>query len=264
MKLIDTHTHIYLNDFDGDIAEVIDRAKSGGIYKFFLPNVDVDTILPLNNLCNRYPDECFPMMGLHPTSVNNSYLVHLKEIKKQFQSRKYIAVGEIGIDLYWDKTFLKEQKIVFEEQLRWSIDYNLPVAIHTRDAFPEVMESITKIGANHLRGIFHSFGGSKEELETVLSFDNFLIGINGVVTFKNSKLKEHLANAPLERIVLETDAPYLTPAPYRGKRNEPVYLLDIARKIAEIYGVPVENVAEITTQNALNLFFGCEYHETKK
>ena len=264
MKLIDTHIHIYQNDFDEDIVEVIEKAKSGGVYKFFLPNVDVESIIPLNNLCNQYPDECFPMMGLHPTSVNNSYSRELKEIKKQFELRKYLAVGEIGIDLYWDKTFLNEQKIVFEEQLRWSIDYNLPVVIHTRDAFTEVMESITKVGASNLRGVFHSFGGSKEELEAILSFDNFLIGINGVVTFKNSKLKEHLANAPLERIVLETDAPYLAPVPYRGKRNEPVYLLEIAGKIAEIYQVPVENVAGITTQNALNLFFGCEYHETKK
>ncbi|MDR0232328.1 MAG: TatD family hydrolase, partial [Dysgonamonadaceae bacterium] len=172
MKLIDTHTHIYQNDFVEDIIEVIENAKSRGVYKFLIPNVDVETIVPLNDLCNRYPDECFPMMGLHPTSVNDSYSGELNEIKKQlanadlrFGLRKYIAVGEIGIDLYWDKTFLKEQKIVFEEQLRWSIDYNLPAVIHTRDAFPEVIESIAKIGANNLRGVFHSFGGSKEELE---------------------------------------------------------------------------------------------------
>lgn len=264
MKLIDTHTHIYQNDFDGDIVEVIGKAKSGGVYKFFLPNVDVASIHPLNNLCSQYPDECFPMMGLHPTSVNDSYLMELEEIKKQFELRKYIAVGEIGIDLYWDKTFLNEQKMAFEKQLRWSIHYNLPVVIHTRDAFPEVMECITNVGAKNLRGVFHSFGGSKEDLETILSLDNFLLGINGVVTFKNSKLKDYLANAPLERIVLETDAPYLAPVPYRGKRNEPVYLLEVAQKIAEIYQVSVENVAETTTQNALNLFFGGEYHETKK
>jgi len=263
MKLIDTHTHIYQNDFSEDIIEVIENAKSRGVYKFLIPNVDVETIAPLNDLCNRYPDECFPMMGLHPTSVNDSYSGELNEIKKQlanadlrFGLRKYIAVGEIGIDLYWDKTFLKEQKIAFEEQLRWSIDYNLPVVIHTRDAFPEVIESIAKIGANNLRGVFHSFGGNREELETILSFENFLIGINGVVTFKNSKLKDYLANAPLERIVLETDAPYLAPVPYRGKRNEPAYLPKIAEKIAEIYQVSVEKIAEITTQNALTLFFG--------
>ena len=264
MKLIDTHTHIYQNDFEGDIVEVIEKAKSGGIYKFLLPNVDAESIVPLNNLCNRYPDECFPAMGLHPTSVNSSYSAELKEIKKQFKLRKYIAVGEIGIDLYWDKTFLNEQKIVFEEQLRWSVDYNLPVVIHTRDAFPEVMECIAKIGANNLRGIFHSFGGSKDELEAILLYDNFLIGINGVVTFKNSKLKDYLAIAPVKRIVLETDAPYLAPVPFRGKRNEPAYLVEIAKKLAEIYQIPVESIAEITTQNALNLFFGCEYHETKK
>jgi len=255
MKLIDTHTHIYLNDFAGDIANVVENAKSGGISLFLLPNVDVETIIPLHNLCNQYPDECFPMMGLHPTSVDSLYSAELNEIKKQFESRNYIAVGEIGIDLYWDKTFLNEQKIAFEEQLQWSIDYNLPVVIHTRDAFPEVMESIAKIGANNLRGVFHSFGGSKEELESILLLDNFMIGINGVVTFKNSKLKDYLANAPLERIVLETDAPYLSPVPYRGKRNEPAYLKETANKLAEIYGISVENIAEITTQNALNLFF---------
>jgi len=255
MKLIDTHTHIYLNDFSGDIADVVAKAKSGGIFRFLLPNIDVETIAPLHHLCDQYPDECFPMMGLHPTSVNSSYSTVLKEIKKQFELGNYIAVGEIGIDLYWDKTFLNEQKNVFEEQLRWSIDYGLPAVIHTRDAFPEVMECIAKIGANNLRGIFHSFGGSKEELESILQLDNFLIGINGVVTFKNSKLKNYLANVPLERIVLETDAPYLSPVPHRGKRNEPLYLAETAKKLAEIYRISVESIAEITTQNALKLFF---------
>lgn len=264
MKLIDTHTHIYQNDFDEDITEVIEKAKSGGVYKFLIPNVDVESIVPLNNLCDQYPGECFPMMGLHPTSINDSYPAELSEIKKQFELRKYIAVGEIGIDLYWDKTFLSEQKIVFEEQLRWSIDYNLPVVIHTRDAFPEVMECINRIGANNLRGIFHSFGGSIDELEAILLLDNFLIGINGVVTFKNSKLKDYLAIASVERIVLETDAPYLAPVPYRGKRNEPAYLLEVAKKLAEIYQIPIDKIAEITTRNALKLFFGCEYQETKK
>jgi len=264
MKLIDTHTHIYQNDYAGDIREVIEKAKSGGVYKFLIPNVDVETIVPLNNLCNQYPGECFPMMGLHPTSVDSLYPTALSEIKKQFESRKYIAVGETGIDLYWDKTFLNEQKIAFEKQLRWSIDYNLPVVIHNRDAFPEVIECIAKVGANNLRGVFHSFGGSKEELETILSLENFMIGINGVVTFKNSKLKDYLAIAPVERIVLETDAPYLAPVPYRGKRNEPAYLLEIAEKLAEIYQISSNKIAEITTLNALKLFFDSEYLETKK
>ncbi len=264
MELIDTHTHIYQNDFNEDIVEVIERAQSKGIYKFFLPNVDVESIPLLHNLCDRYPDICFPMMGLHPTSVKELYSVDLIKIKNQFRLKKYIAVGEIGIDLYWDKTFLKEQKIAFEEQLRWSIDFNLPVVIHTRDAFQEVIESIERVGANQLRGVFHSFGGSREELEKVLLLDNFMIGINGVVTYKNSTLKNYLAIFPLERIVLETDAPYLAPVPYRGKRNEPVYLIKIAEKLSEIYQVSIEDVAKITTQNALNLFFSGEFHETKK
>ena len=255
MKLIDTHTHIYQNDFDNDIEEVIEKARSNGICKLLLPNIDVGSVRLMLDLCDKYPDTCFPMMGLHPTSVDASYKHDLQEIKNHFRPEKYIAVGEIGIDLYWDKTFLKEQKIVFEEQLRWSIDWDLPVVIHTRDAFPEVMESIEKVGKDQLRGIFHSFGGTQDELEAILSFNHFLVGINGVVTFKNSGLQSHLGIAPLNRIVLETDAPYLSPAPYRGKRNEPAYLIEIARKLSEIYQTSVENIAEITTQNALNLFF---------
>jgi len=256
MKLIDTHTHIYQDDFYEDISEVVKNAESKGIFKLLLPNVDIESIDLVNNLCERYLGICYPMMGLHPTSVNASYSGDLGKIKQQFQSKKYIAVGEIGIDLYWDKTFLKEQKIAFEAQLQWSIDYNLPVVIHNRDAFDEVMESIEKVGKNRLRGVFHSFGGNQPELMTILSLDNFMIGINGIVTFKNSKLKDYLTTAPLSRIVLETDAPYLAPVPYRGKRNEPAYLNEIANKIAEIYQTSPENIAEITTQNAINLFFG--------
>ena len=255
MKLIDTHTHIYQNDFDKDIEDIINNAHSKGIFQLLLPNIDVESIDSLNQLCELYPGICFPMMGLHPTSVNNLYLENLKVIRKQFELKKYIAVGEIGIDLYWDKTFIKEQKLAFEEQLQWSIDYNLPVVIHNRDALNEVMECIDKVGKNYLRGVFHSFGGNQAELETILSLDNFMIGINGVVTFKNSKLKDYLTIAPLNRIILETDAPYLAPVPYRGKRNEPAYLIEIANKIAEIYQITVENVAEVTTQNALKIFF---------
>ena len=255
MKFVDTHTHIYLDDFSGDIDEVIEKARSEGINKLLLPNIDVGSIRPMLDLCDKYPEICFPMMGLHPTSVDASYLNNLQEIKKHFQLRNYIAVGEIGIDLYWDKTFLKEQKYVFEEQLRWSIDLNLPVVVHTRDAFSEVFDSIEKVGKEHLRGVFHSFGGNRDDLEAALSFNRFLIGINGVVTFKNSGLKNYLQIAPLSRILLETDAPYLSPVPYRGKRNEPAYLIEIAKKLSEIYQTPVENIAEITTQNAVNLFF---------
>ncbi len=255
LKLIDTHTHIYQSDFNEDLEEIINNAKSKGIFCLLLPNIDVDSIESMNSLCEQYPGTCFPMMGLHPTSVNGSYLENLSVIRRQFDIKKYIAVGEIGIDLYWDKTFVKEQKQVFEEQLRWSIDYNLPVVIHNRNAFNEVMECIDKVGENNLRGVFHSFGGNQEELETILSLNNFMIGINGVITFKNSELKDYLSIAPLHRIVLETDAPYLSPVPYRGKRNEPAYLIEVANKVAEVYQIPVEDVAEITSRNALKLFF---------
>ncbi|MDR2622429.1 MAG: TatD family hydrolase, partial [Dysgonamonadaceae bacterium] len=178
----------------------------------------------------------------------------LATIEPWFEKRKYIAIGEIGIDLYWDKTFLKEQIEAFETQLQWSIEKNLPVAIHTREAFPEVFECIHKTGAEKLRGVFHSFGGSREELEEIIRLQNFMIGINGIVTYKNAKFREYLPLCPIERILLETDAPYLTPVPNRGKRNEPAYLPLIAGKLAETYELPVEIIAEKTTGNARRLF----------
>lgn len=255
MEFIDTHTHIYQTDFKNDIDEVISKAKSVGITKLLLPNVDEESIDPLHLLCDKHPGICFPMMGLHPTSVDENYKEKLQLIKSLFTQRKYIAVGEVGIDLYWDKTFIKEQIIAFKEQLQWSIDLNLPVIIHTREAFPEVFECIQEVGADRLRGVFHSFGGTREELEQALSFKNFLLGINGVVTFKNSKFRDYLPIAPLNRIVLETDAPYLAPVPYRGKRNEPSYLILVAEKLAEVYNASMKEIAEQTTQNAMELFF---------
>jgi TatD DNase family protein len=194
------------------------------------------------------------MMGLHPTSVGAGFREVLAQLKALFRDRKYVAVGEIGIDLYWDRTFLKEQIAAFEEQLQWSIEWNLPVSIHTREAFPQVFESLDSVGAAKLRGVFHSFGGSREELEKAVSYENFFLGINGVVTYKNVTFRDYLPIAPIERIVLETDAPYLPPVPYRGKRNEPAYLRYIVEKLAEIYGLPVETIADKTTENARRLF----------
>lgn len=254
MFLVDTHTHIFLEDFDADRADVITRAQGSGIKKLCLPNIDVESIARLHELCDTYPSFCFPMMGLHPTSVGSDYREVLNTIRSQFDKRKYIAIGEIGLDLYWDKTYLKEQKIVFEEQLRWSLDMNLPVAIHTREAFPEVFDSIYKVNASQLRGVFHSFGGSREELSEVLKLNNFFVGINGVVTYKNASFRDYLPDAPLERILLETDAPYLSPVPFRGKRNEPAYILNVAEKLAEVYSVPVERIIAQTTANAEILF----------
>jgi hydrolase, TatD family len=252
--LVDTHTHLFTENFQEDIEEVIIRAKENGIKKMCLPNINVSSMAPLNNLCERFSDVCFPMMGIHPTDINESYQEDLKTIREQFNKRKYIAVGEIGIDLYWDKTFLDQQIEAFEEQLRWSIELSLPVSIHTREAFPEVFNSLDKVGSDQLRGIFHSFTGSEEELDQVLSYDNFLIGINGVVTYKNSTLKNYLNKAPLERIVLETDAPYLTPVPFRGKRNEPTYLIYVLNQLAEIYNLTPEEIIMQTTLNAEGIF----------
>ena len=254
MFLIDTHTHIFSEEFDSDRDDVIQRASDAGVKKLLLPNIDLDSIAPLHQLCDQHPQSCFPMMGLHPTSVDSDYKEKLATIKDCFTSRQYIAVGEIGIDLYWDKTFVQEQIAVFEEQLRWSIEWNLPVSIHVRKAYSQVFESLDRVGADKLRGVFHCFGGSENELKKVLTYQNFMIGINGVFTYPKVNFRDYLTVAPIERIVLETDAPYLTPVPYRGKRNEPAYVVHVAEKLAEVYNLPLSVVAEKTTENAKRVF----------
>jgi TatD DNase family protein len=254
MYLVDTHTHIFSEEFDSDREEMFRRASEAGVGTFCLPNIDAASIERLHAVCNQYPGICFPMMGLHPTSVNDDYATELSTIRMALDQRKYIAIGEIGIDLYWDKTRLKAQTEVFEEQLRWSIEKELPVAIHTREAFPQVFESLYKTGIDQLRGVFHSFGGSREELEEALRCPGFFLGVNGVITYKKATFRDYLSLAPIERIVLETDAPYLTPVPYRGKRNEPAYLTYIVQQLAEVYDLPAETITQITTQNAGRLF----------
>ena len=254
MYLVDTHTHVYFEEFDTDLADTIRRSLEAGVVALCLPGTDIASLPRLQTVCNCYPNRCFPMIGLHPTNVDTDYSNDLAVLRAELDKRSYIAVGEIGIDLYWDKTYLREQIEAFEEQLRWSIEKDLPVAIHTREAFPQVFESLHKIGIDKLRGVFHSFGGNCEELEEVLRYPNFLVGINGVVTYKNGRIRDYLSLAPLDRIVLETDAPYLSPVPHRGKRNEPAFVPMIAQKVAEVYNVPVETIAEKTTQNAVRLW----------
>jgi TatD DNase family protein len=254
MYLIDTHTHLFVEEFDSDRDEMIGRTVDAGVWKCVLPNIGVDSIARLQETCDRYPKLCFPAMGLHPTSVKADYQEVLKQIESCFSNRNYVAVGEIGIDLYWDKTFEQEQIAAFEEQLCWSIELNLPVIIHTREAFPQVFTSLKRVGGEQLRGIFHSFGGSRAELEEALSYPNFLLGINGVITYKKAQFRDYLAIAPLHRIVLETDAPYLTPVPHRGQRNEPSYLPYIVEKLAEVYQIQTDSVIEQTTENAERLF----------
>lgn len=254
MKLIDTHNHLYLEDFDPEQDRLVAEAKDSGIDRLLLPNVDTTTIERMHDLCDRYPDFTSPMMGLHPTSVDSHYAEKLKTTESWFAKRAYCGIGEIGIDLYWDKTYLKEQKEAFEEQLRWSIGLNLPVAIHTREAFPEVFDSLYKVGAEKLTGVFHSFTGNEADLEEIEKLPGFLIGINGVITFKNSKLSEIIRQTDIRKIVLETDAPYLAPVPYRGKRNEPAYIWKTAEKVAQTYGLTLEETVETARKNALKLF----------
>ena len=254
MKLIDTHNHLYLEDFDPEQEVLVNAARESGIDTLLLPTVDVETIGRMHDPCDRFPDFAYPMMGLHPTSVDGNYAGNLKTTESYLGKRTYCGIGEIGIDLYWDKTYLKEQKIVFEEQLRWSIDLDLPVAIHTREAYSEVLDSIHKVGADKLKGVFHSFTGTKDELEEIGKLKNFKLGINGVITFKNSKLSETIQCTDMNHIVLETDAPYLAPVPYRGRRNEPVYIWKTAEKVADTFGLTLDETVQITRKNALDLF----------
>lgn len=254
MRIIDTHAHLYLEEFDSDLDEVVERAKFIGVEKVLLPNIDETSIINLKQTVNKYPSFFIPMMGLHPTSVSEDWEHQLEVIYNELNSSKYIAIGEIGIDLYWDKSSMQRQVLAFEKQLRWSIERKLPVAIHSRDAIPEVIQSIKNVGKENVFGVFHSFGGSVEELKEILELKNFYVGINGVVTFKKSGLAETLLNCSLEKIVLETDSPYLAPVPYRGKRNESGYLSEILKKLSEIYHKTEEEIAKITTKNAYRLF----------
>lgn len=254
MQIIDTHSHIYVDRFRDDIDQVIQRAKEVGVIKVLLPNIDMESIEEVHALASSYPDYCIPMMGLHPTSVKENWQEDLAIIKAEFNKHAFCAVGEIGIDLYWDKTFIKEQQQAFEQQLEWSIEYDLPVAIHTREAIGEAIACIKNVGADKLRGVFHSFVGTKGELESILSLQKFLIGINGVVTYKNSDLSQVLLHTDLSKIIVETDAPYLPPVPFRGKRNESSYTIHIVNKLGGIFNISSEEVGEITTQNAIRLF----------
>lgn len=252
--VIDTHAHLYATEYENDIKEVVARAKQSGVIKVLLPNIDTHTIEILHLLYDEYPDFFLPMMGLHPTSIDKNWEKDLKTIKNLLEQNKYIAIGEIGIDLYWDKTFEEEQINAFTEQLKWSIEYDLPVSIHSRNANSTVLKCIKSVGAEKLKGVFHSFGGDVEELREILKLNNFLLGINGVVTYKNSTLPNVLKETNLSHLVIETDSPYLPPVPYRGKRNESSYTTLIVNKLAEIYSTTPEEVGRITTENAVRLF----------
>lgn len=254
MKLIDTHNHLYVEEFDEDRDLLVKKAYDTGIDKILLPNIDLSTVGRMFDLCDKYPCFAYPMMGVHPTSVGRNYVSELVSIEQCLSKRMYCGIGEIGLDLYWDKSFLKEQIIVFEEQLKWSMDLNLPVAIHVREAMSYTLESIYKVGANRLFGVFHSFTGDTNDLSEVEKLQNFKIGVNGVLTFKNAKLAEVVRKTSLSKLLLETDAPYLSPVPYRGKRNEPQYIWKTAEKLADVFETTLDNVVQTTRRNALGLF----------
>lgn len=249
----DSHTHLYLDAFEADREQMIQRALDAGVTRMLLPNIDSTSMEPMFSLAKRFPDHCFPMMGLHPTSVKEDYIKELWCVEAALKQKDIIAIGETGIDLYWDKTFLKEQEEVFATQIGWAMELDLPLVIHARDSFQEIFSILDRDGGPKLRGVFHSFTGGPEELEQALSY-NFMIGINGIVTFKNSNLGEVVRTIPTKRLLLETDSPFLAPVPYRGKRNESSYLVETAEKVAEIYNLTKEEVAMITSTNAEQLF----------
>lgn len=251
--LIDTHAHLYEKGFKDDFEAVMARAQARRVERIFLPNVDAETAPDLVDLCRRYPGRLYGMMGLHPCSVTENYRDELAQVFAWFDQEKFYAVGEIGIDLYWDKTFYREQVDAFAFQLRKSMEYGLPVAIHCRDAFDEVYEVVSDPEFKTVRGIFHCFSGNEAQALKLVELGYYL-GIGGVLTFKNSGLDVALKNIPLENLVLETDAPYLAPVPYRGKRNESSYLLEVAQKLADVKQTSVEKVARITGDNANRIF----------
>jgi len=251
--MIDTHSHIYLAEFDQDRQNIVENAKKVGVEKVVLANVDSQTIVQLEKTQSDFSDFCISAMGLHPTSVKEDYLAELQIIKQQLFSKSYSAIGEIGLDLYWDETFINQQVIVFEEQIHWALELNLPVIIHIRKAFSEVFRSLDKFGKNLPKGVFHCFSGGIQEAKKAVEL-GFLLGIGGVVTYKNTNLQQILQQIGIEQLILETDAPYLAPVPYRGKRNEPKFLTEIRAKLSEIFNISENQIDEITTNSAKRLF----------
>jgi TatD DNase family protein len=251
--LIDTHSHIYSTEFMHDIDEVIQRAYSNDVRKIILPNIDSSSVKNLLDLADTYPHICMPLMGLHPTSVNHDYQEELQVVEYWLRKRKFFGIGEIGIDLYWDASFLQEQIHAFRFQLELAKQYQLPVVIHVRDSFDEVYQVLSEVNDHKLSGVFHSFTGSVEQAKKIIDL-GFKIGIGGIVTFKNSGLDEVVQQIDPTNLIIETDSPYLTPAPFRGKRNESSNLVYIAQKIADLHQLTVGEIAKITTENARKLF----------
>ena len=253
MNITDTHTHLYSSQFDEDQSDMMQRAFDAGISRFFIPAIDSSYTDSMLKLEKNYPENVFLMMGLHPTSVKENVKEELAHVKEMIDSRDFYAIGEIGIDLYWDKTFLKQQQDAFRTQIQWAKEKNLPIVIHCRDAFDEIFEVLESEKDDKLFGIFHCFTGTIEQAHRAISF-NMKLGIGGVVTFKNGKINTFLNEIPIENIVLETDSPYLAPTPFRGKRNESSYIIKVIDKLVSIYDLSYEEIAKITTQNSKDVF----------
>ena len=255
MNFIDTHTHLFSDSFNDDRTEAVTRAINAGVQTLLLPNIDLESIESMHDLVAQFPNHCFPMMGLHPGSVDGDWKNALEIIKGHlFSERKYCAVGEIGMDLYWDKTFVNEQREAFQQQVQWAKELKLPIVIHAREAFDEIFEVLDVLNDDSLCGVFHCFTGTLEQAYRALNYGHFKLGIGGVLTYKKSGLDEVLTHLPLDCMILETDSPYLPPVPHRGRRNESAFLLHIAERLAELKNVTLKQVEEITSQNARLLF----------
>ena len=262
-KLIDTHSHLFVEEFEADRPEVMQRAREAGITRIVMPNIDMASVEPMLQVCAEYPDLCYPTIGLHPTEVKEDYRQVLAQMKAMLDASAhgvpshapFIAIGEVGLDLYWDKTFKMEQLSALEEQIGWALEYDLPIIIHSREAFPELYALFAHYKDRALRGVFHSFTGTADEAHALLEFPGFMLGINGVATFKKSTLPEALREVPLSRLVVETDSPYLAPTPYRGKRNESAYVARVVEKLAEVYQCSAEQVAAQVYETSERLFF---------
>lgn len=253
MIFIDTHTHLYLEEFEPDRHQMVERAIEAGVKYMMLPNIDSTSVHPMLELCKEFPGNIMPMIGLHPTSVKENYMEELAAVECWLLDRKFYGIGECGMDFYWDKTFIIEQEIAFRHQIDLARAYKLPLIVHIRESFNEVIKILKDVNKPDLQGIFHCFSGSVEQARQAIDL-GFSLGLGGVTTFKNNKMQETLKHIDLKHLVLETDAPFLAPMPYRGKRNEPAYIPLIAQKIAEIKGLSVEEVAQATTENAMKLF----------
>jgi len=259
MQFIDTHTHLFSTQFSEDVDAVIERALAQKVEQFYLPNVDKESVKQMYHLADKYPQQCIPMIGLHPCSVKDDYEAQLAMFKAELESgRAFAGIGEMGLDYHWDLTFKQEQHAALRTQIEWAKEYQLPVILHTRESFEDTLSIIAEMNDERLTGVFHCFTGSVEDAEKIAALGGFYLGIGGVVTFKNGGVDKTVAQLPMEYLVLETDSPYLAPTPHRGTRNESMHIPAIAQKIADVKEISLEKVAEITTQNALQLF--SHYH----